>query len=100
MTFAEIEKLVIKWGSERDLYNNSSATLQAIKLQEELNELIDALSKSSLPKVIDAVGDMLVVLTHISIFIGSDLTTCYLSAYDEIKERKGKMVNGIFVKEL
>lgn len=99
MTFAEIEKLVIQWGSDRDLYNNSSATLQLIKLQEELNELKDAISTSSLPLVLDAIGDMLVVLTHISVFVGSDLTSCYLSSYDEIKERKGKMVNGIFVKE-
>lgn len=100
MLFKDIEQLVIQWGIDRDLYTESDDIKQFDKLKEELEELHYALCTSDRTESIDAIGDMIVVLTHIAKFLNTDLTSCYLHAYNEIKDRKGKIVKGIFVKEL
>lgn len=102
MNFEEIEKKVIDWAEERGIYdidNGSSPHAQLKKLTEELTELYEGIYECDNFKAKDSIGDMMVVLTHIAKFIGSDMTECYDLAYDQIKDRRGKMVNGIFVKE-
>lgn len=99
MTFAEIEKSVVKWGEQRDLYKRSKPLHQHRKLTEESDELYIALSTGDRTLSIDAIGDMMVVLTGIAKMLNTDLTNCYLTAYNEIKDRKGSMINGEFVKE-
>jgi len=99
MTFAEIEKKVISWGIARDLYTNSKSLYQHRKLVEESDELYVALMIGNREESIDAIGDMMVVLTGIAKMLNTDLTSCYHAAYDEIKDRKGTMVDGEFVKE-
>lgn len=102
MNFADVEKRVIQWGTDRGLYdpmNGSHPIAQLDKLKEELEELEIALKGVSQYEVMDAIGDMMVVLTHIAKMADTDLFTCYTAAYLEIKDRKGRMVNGIFVKE-
>ena len=47
----------------------------------------------------DAVGDILVVLTIYCQQKGRSISDCFQMAWDEIKNRKGKMVNGSYVKE-
>ena len=101
MNFEDVEKRVIKWAEDRLIFEQSGPIAQIEKLQEELDELKEALYRlpNDLGDVVDAIGDMLVVLTMISHMINKDLFTCYVAAYLEIKDRKGKMVDGIFVKE-
>lgn len=104
MDFREIETKVIQWAMDRNLFYNSNPEAQLFKLKEELNELEQAISKFNLNNdnrvdIIDAIGDMLVVLTIISYMYYIDLTSCYNHAYKEIKDRKGSMINGLFVKE-
>jgi NTP pyrophosphatase (non-canonical NTP hydrolase) len=99
MTFKEVEQMVLKWAKDRNILEGSSPTAQVIKLQEELNELKDAIDKSDITEAIDAVGDMLVVLTMIAYFLNTSLLECYIRAFVEIKDRKGKIVDGIFVKD-
>ncbi len=100
MTFEEIENKVVEWADERGIYKNGSASKQIIKLGEEFIELIQAEAINDKDKIADAIGDMLVVLTNITVQCNlMSLGTCYREAYDQIKDRKGKMVNGIFVKE-
>ena len=96
MNFTELEKKVIKWGEDRDLYKESTIEDQLDKLEEEFDELLNSESRD---EDIDAIGDMMVVMTHITKMLDITLTTCYATAYNEIKDRKGKMVNGLFVKE-
>lgn len=101
--FFEVETLVREWAKERNIYdvvNGSDPHKQMVKLAEEYCELNEALLAHDLEKSIDGIGDMLVVLTNIAYFIKTDLNTCYNSAYEQIKDRKGKMVNGLFVKEV
>jgi NTP pyrophosphatase (non-canonical NTP hydrolase) len=99
MRFEDVEKLVIQWGIDRDLYIGSTSIQQMKKLQEELDELLEAVAHINEVKIIDGIGDMMVVLTHISAMHGFDLFKCYCTAYLEIKDRRGKMIDGLFVKE-
>jgi len=99
MNFAKIERKVIDWGTERDIYLKSGPLGQYTKLMEEANELLKGIYKYSPYDIKDSIGDMLVVLTGIAHMYDLDLTSCYLQACEEIKNRKGKVVDGIFVKE-
>ena len=83
---------VEQWAKERGLDNPDNSTAQALKLFEEAGELAQAHLK-------DAVGDILVVLTIYCQQKGWSIAECFELAYNEIKNRKGKMVNGSFVKE-
>jgi len=49
--------------------------------------------------VIDDIGDIIVVLINIAERNGLTLWECMYHAYNDIKYRKGKMVDGVFVKE-
>tara|TARA_R110002020_G_scaffold201821_3_gene404645 strand:- start:439 stop:1263 length:825 start_codon:yes stop_codon:yes gene_type:complete len=86
------------WANQRGLYEKGDAKTQYIKLQEEAGELAQALLKNDEPEIVDAIGDMVVVLTNLAFLNGVDIETCIESAYKEISSRKGKMINGTFVK--
>lgn len=87
------------WAIARKLHDADSDK-QVLKLGEEFGELCQALAKDRhISQVKDAIGDMYVVLTILSMQLGLDIEDCVAAAYDEIRDRKGKMVNGVFVKE-
>jgi NTP pyrophosphatase (non-canonical NTP hydrolase) len=71
-----------------------------MKLMEESGELAEALLKNDETEVIDAIGDMVVVLTNLAKLRGHKIEDCVTSAYNVIKNRKGNMINGTFVKSL
>jgi NTP pyrophosphatase (non-canonical NTP hydrolase) len=87
------------WAQERGLYDSGNTTTQYVKLQEECGELAKALLKDDQPEVIDAIGDIVVVLTNLAHQRGTHIETCISSAYNEIKGRTGQMINGTFVKD-
>ena len=87
------------WAEERGLYKTGNARIQYIKLQEECGELAKALLKDDQTEVIDAIGDIVVVLTNLAHQRGTHIETCISSAYNEIKGRTGRMINGTFVKD-
>ena len=87
------------WARTRGLYDKGDTMTQYVKLQEEAGELAKALLKDDQPEVIDAIGDMVVVLTSIAKFEDMFIEDCIKSAYDVIAKRTGKMVNGTFVKD-
>jgi len=93
-------ELIREWAKERGLYDKGNATTQYVKLQEEAGELAKALLKNDQPEVIDAIGDMVVVLTNLAYMRGVHIESCIGSAYDVISKRTGKMVNGTFVKDI
>jgi len=88
-----------QWAMDRNLITGTSAEKQFLKLAEEFGELGNAIGKDNLPEIKDAIGDMIVVLTILSSQYGVNVEYCIDSAWEEIKDRKGKMINGIFVKE-
>ena len=94
--YKDLETLVIGWAKERGILDSSMPSKQLGKLLEELGELVAARTQAD---EIDAVGDVMVCLILYCELAGLSLQTCLGAAYDEIKDRKGKMVNGVFVKE-
>ena len=87
------------WANDRGLYEKGNTMVQYVKLQEEAGELAKALLKDDQPEVIDAIGDMVVVLTNLAHQRGVYIEECIQTAYDVINERTGKMINGTFVKD-
>ena len=91
--------LIRSWAKERGLYDAGNPHTQYVKLQEEAGELAQAILKQDKPEILDAIGDMVVVLTNLAHLEGFTIEDCIDSAYTEIATRKGKMINGTFVKE-
>jgi len=87
------------WAKERGIYDAGDSKTQYVKLMEEAGELAKALLDEDEPEIIDAIGDMVVVLTNLAKLEGLEIEECIDSAYHEIANRKGKMINGTFVKQ-
>ena len=90
--------LIREWAEERGLYDDGDPKTQALKLVEEVGETCRSILKEDLPETIDGIGDCVVVLTNLAELIGYPIEECIERAYDEIKDRKGKMANGTYVK--
>ncbi len=88
-----------QWADERGLYDKGDSKTQLIKLQEEMGELAKATLENDKPEIIDAIGDMVVVLTNLAHLNGVHIESCIAEAYNVISKRTGKMVNGTFVKD-
>jgi NTP pyrophosphatase (non-canonical NTP hydrolase) len=88
-----------EWAHAKGIYRYGDPKTQYIKLQEESGELAKALLKNDEPEVIDAIGDMVVVLTNLARLKGYKIEDCIDSAYNVIAKRTGKMENGTFVKD-
>lgn len=97
--YSTIYERVIQWASDRNILEGSTRKDQMTKLMEEIGELASGIAKGKGPLVKDAIGDALVVLTIIAEQSGTSIAECLNLAWNEIKDRKGKMVDGIFVKE-
>ena len=91
-------KLIREWADNRGLYEGGDTKTQYCKLIEEAGELGRAILKNDAHEFVDAIGDMVVVLTNLAHLGGTTIEQCIDAAYAEIKTRKGKMLNGTFVK--
>ncbi len=91
--------LIRQWARERGLYNEGNTITQYVKLQEEAGELAKALLNNDHDEINDAIGDMVVVLTNLAHLHGKSIEDCIAEAYNVISKRKGKMINGTFVKD-
>ena len=87
------------WADERGLYDNGDPKTQALKLVEEVGETCRAILKEDLPETIDGIGDCVVVLTNLAELTGYSIEKCIDRAYEEIKNRTGKMSNRTFKKD-
>jgi len=88
-----------EWARDRGIYDSGDVKTQLIKLYEETGELAQAVLKKNNDDIIDAIGDSVVVLTNLATLAGYDIEHCINTAYGEIRNRTGSMVNGTFVKE-
>ena len=91
--------LIRTWADERGLYDKGDTKTQYLKLMEEAGELGRAILKQDEAEFIDAIGDMVVVLTNLARLGDTSIELCIDQAYDVISKRTGKMVNGTFVKD-
>ena len=98
---SSLVSLVRQWGTDRNIIGtNARATIQTQfdKLLEEVEEINVGIQKNDQHEMIDGIGDATVVLILLAELVGVKFETCLLAAYDEIKSRKGTMVDGKFVK--
>lgn len=109
-TLTKLEYDIIKWARERKIFDNPNPIAQHNKTVEEVLELRDAIirretyysqtqDEENLTEIKDGIGDTIVTLTLLANMHGLNLTDCVQHAYDEIKDRTGKTVNGTFIKD-
>lgn len=111
-SFEALSDAVIQWAKDRNLFEGSNPLKQLDKTSEEFNELqraigmwmeskrADLLSTTTYyDQIQDAFGDILVTLIIAGEMLHVDLTNALHEAYDVIKDRKGRMVNGLFIKD-
>ena len=91
-------KLVEKWSKDRDLHKAESSK-QFLKVSEEVGEVASALARGQVEELKDGIGDVIVTLIILAQQQGLSVEECLETAYNEIADRKGKTVNGVFVKE-
>lgn len=99
MTFNELEEKVYLWALDKGLITKDNTKQQALKTVEEVGEMCKAILDDNKPDFVDAVGDVIVTLIIIARQNGVCALTCLQAAWDEIKDRKGKTVDGIFIKD-
>jgi NTP pyrophosphatase (non-canonical NTP hydrolase) len=100
MDFDMLETLVCLWASKHGIFSQGTTIAQAEKTLEEAQEIKDAIEEGDRDKLVDALGDTLVTLIVQAEMNGVDLIECGETAWNEIKDRQGKMVDGQFVKEV
>ena len=99
MTFESLQDAIIQWGYARNIVSPKNTPKQFMKVTEELGELAEGINKNNQGQIKDSLGDILVTLIILSRDLDVDLLDCLRGAYDVIKDRTGKTVNGVFVKE-
>ena len=92
-------ELIREWADERGITKNGDVKTQYIKLLEETGELAEAILKDNQADIVDAIGDAVVVLTNLATLAGVNIEHCIDTAYGEISNRTGSMINGTFVKD-
>jgi len=90
-------KQITQWHRDRNLIDGATDKDQLAKLIQEMGELSDNICKGK--DVSDDIGDMMVVLINIAERNNLSIEHCLEVAYNDIKDRKGKMIDGVFVKE-
>ena len=88
-----------QWAFERGLYDKGDPKTQTLKLMEEAGEICRAVLKKDQPEIIDGIGDCVVVLTNLAHLCDTSIEECIEAAYNEIKGRSGRMINGTFKKD-
>ena len=101
MTFKELHEAIIQWANDRNMIKPDRLTglAQLAKVTEELGELSAGINKNDEDKAKDSLGDIMVTLIILAQDLNFDLLDCLRGAYNVIKNRKGKTINGVFVKE-
>ena len=99
MTFESLQDEIIQWANDRKIINPKNASNQFIKVTEELGEIAEGINKNNREQIKDSLGDILVTLIILAQDLNLDLLDCLNSAYRVIQNRKGKTINGVFVKE-
>ena len=97
-TMCRFDKIRL-WAEDRGLYHKGDPKTQTLKLMEEAGEICRAVLKKDEEQIIDGIGDCVVVLTNLAHLAGTSIEECIDAAYEEIKDRTGKMSNGTFKKD-
>lgn len=99
LTADELFRSVEQWAIAKGLDDPKNKSKQALKVMEEVGETMAAMARGNKAALKDGIGDSMVTLIILAMQCGLSARDCLASAYDEIKDRKGKTVNGVFIKE-
>jgi NTP pyrophosphatase (non-canonical NTP hydrolase) len=99
MNFNKLEKKIEQWAEEKGIFEKGTPMAQALKTLEETTELCTAINSENREEIIDAIGDIVVTLIIQCKMQDLYLDVCLESAYKVISQRKGKMIDGQFVKD-
>ena len=97
--FDVLQGKVLDWAQDKGILIKSDPKTQCLKCVSEVGELADAVAVGNMDEVNDALGDTLVTLIILADLLKTDLVDCLSEAYEVIRKREGRMVNGIFVKD-
>lgn len=86
------------WSKERNLHK-ADPTKQMLKVTEEVGEIAGAIARNDIESAETEIGDGVVTLIILAQQLGLNIEDCTEKAYQKIMDRKGKMINGVFVKE-
>ena len=90
---------VIEWAKDKNILVPENANKQMLKVMEEVGETAGALAKNKQEEIKDGIGDSFVTLIILAQQLGLEPTDCLEAAWNEIKNRTGKTVNGVFIKD-
>lgn len=88
---------IAKWHHDRNLIDGATDQAQMVKLMEEVGELAKNIARGN--DIKDDVGDIVVVLMNLLERHGLSMQECLAQAWTDIKDRRGRMIDGMFVKE-
>lgn len=97
--FKNLQTKILIWAKQRDLLKPENANSQFLKVVEELGEFAGAIAKNKRAEMKDGLGDTLVTLIILANQLDLDLVGCLDIAYNEIKNRTGRTVDGTFIKD-
>lgn len=97
-SFDDLIQAVKIWADSRNLLQRSNINAQMLKVMEEIGETAAAIARGQRNEMIDGIGDSFVTLIILAYQNGIDPTDALRRAWNEIKDRKGKTENGVFVK--
>ena len=95
----ELIQNVKEWANEKGLLKEENSQAQMLKVLEEVGETAGAMLKKKDIEIVDGLGDSFVTLIILCYQLGLEPKECLESAWNEIKDRKGKTVNGTFIRE-
>ena len=87
------------WAEEKNLLKKENSQAQMLKVLEEIGETAGALLKNKNQEIVDGLGDSFVTLIILCYQLELEPKECLKAAWNEIKNRKGKTVNGTFIRE-
>lgn len=99
LNFEKLHEFIIQWAEDRKIISPKNVSKQFMKVTEELGELAEGINKDNQGQIKDSLGDIMVTLIILAQDLNFDLLDCLNSAYRVIQNRKGKTINGVFVKE-
>ena len=95
----ELINNVKNWAEEKNLLKEENSQAQMLKVLEEVGETAGAMLKKKDQEIIDGLGDSFVTLIILCYQLGLEPKDCLQTAWDEIKNRKGKTINGTFIRQ-
>lgn len=98
-TFESLIVSVETWAQTKGILDKATPMAQGLKTLEEVTEMLNAIRTNDNNELIDAIGDVIVTLIIQAKMNNLNIVLCLQSAYNVISNRKGKMINGVFVKD-